>query len=45
MIHDKTARKAWAQQVVAFALANGGSTLAPGSANVPGFPAPSASRS
>jgi hypothetical protein len=45
MVHDKTARKAWAQQVVAFALASGGSTLPPGSANVPGFPPPSASAS
>ena len=45
MVHDKAARKAWAQQVVVFALGSGGSTASPGSANIPGASAPAPSTS
>ena len=47
MVHDKAARKTWAQAVVTYALASGGAAAAPGSAIIPGAsaPAPSASAS
>jgi ABC-type phosphate/phosphonate transport system substrate-binding protein len=45
MVHDKAARKAWAAQVAAYALAQGGSTASPGTAQIPGTTAVPASPS
>lgn len=36
MVHSHAARVTWAHEVAVYALAQGGSTAAPGSANIPG---------